>query len=50
MKKPDLYDFVGLIGIAGMFIGLYHYDWRIAAIVCGLIFFIIGLLGSRNTG
>ena len=46
MKEFDIKDVPILLGLVLLCTGLAYYDWRIAAIVTGVILLVIGTIGS----
>lgn len=50
MKRVDLADLVVIIGLAMMAAGLAAFDWRLAAVVIGLMLLVIGLVGAARRG
>ena len=46
MKRFDVNDILWLAGLVLLLVGLAYYDWRIAAIVAGVILLTLGIIGS----
>ena len=46
MKHVDFSDLVVIIGLALLAGGLAAFDWRVAAVVVGLVMLVLGLVGA----
>lgn len=50
MKRVDLADLVVIIGLALLAGGLAAFDWRVAAVVVGLMLLVLGLTAAVRRG
>ena len=46
----DVFDFIGLIGLIVLGVGLWEYDYRLSLITCGAIVCLVSVMGARRSG